>query len=219
MIEPEQAATTEDLLRRNPSFDPLDMRKDLKVALGARAEIDMSAFAGDGNPGVERAHEAGDAEPGAGPQHHLGVIKLGFAAADLNLVFTIERRHGQRLRLEIVDDHNLFEAEIGKQVSGPHHPWAVGQGDFVAIDGTGDGKDGRPGLDPDLAEHGVIYRRVDRGIVGRLDDRDVAECRGAFLDQAETGIGAADIADQDREGEVIVTRLGHRCPALHILFA
>jgi hypothetical protein len=75
------------------------------------------------------------------------VAWLGFAASHLNLVVVVERRDGQRLRLEIIDDHHILETEIGDHVVRADNPGAVGERNFIAVDRAGHGKNGRTRLD------------------------------------------------------------------------
>ena len=143
--------------------------------------------------------QPGNAETGAGAEHDAAGRRLGRAAADLLHMLLAEGDDGQRLRLEVVEHDHVVEPEIGEHRPRPHHPWTIGQVDFVAVDRSGHRQHRRARLNRGPVEDRRLDRVVDGGEFGRLDDRKLLRL-GIGVDQdREAGIGAADVADQDRK--------------------
>ncbi len=198
-IDVDQTAPAEKLLAGDTALDRLDMREDLVVARRARSDVHVAALAGHRNPAMTGMDETGDAEAGAGAEHDAAGGRFRLAGADLFHVLFAERHDGERLGLEIVENDHIAQAERLDHHARPHHPGAIGEFDLVAVDRTGDGEHRRTRLDRGAVEDGGLDRIVDRGKIGGLHDRELFGLRIGIDQDGEAGIGAADIADQDRE--------------------
>src|SRR5690606_34020413 len=106
-VDVHDAAPAEQLFGGDAALDRFEEGPDLIVALAARTDIHMAAFARNRDPAVAGMDEAGDAEAGAGAEHGARCRMTLDAGADLLAVVVAERGDGKRLRLEVVDEHHV----------------------------------------------------------------------------------------------------------------
>ncbi len=104
----------------------------------------------------------------------------------------------KRLRLEIVEQQPLSEAEPPRRLGAVHHPGRVGELELAPVDrpGAADEQRARP-----RAERGDrrLGRFDEAGIIVGLEMNRRAERRVGRRLQGEARVGAADIDDDDRE--------------------
>ncbi len=100
--------------------------------------------------------------PGARTEHGPAGMRQRLAAADLLDVMVAQRHHGQRLRLEVVEDHGVHQADGRRHALRLDDPRTVGERNLVADDRAGDRKQRRARLDAEPFQNGGADRIVDR---------------------------------------------------------
>src|SRR5690606_38402830 len=145
------------------------MREDLIIAFSAWADVDMAAFARHRHPCMAGADKTGNAEPRARSKYDAGGGYLVRLAADLFQMIAAKRHDGERLRLKIIEHGHVVEAEIGDHLFRAHNPVAIGEVDFVTINGTGHSENGRAWPNGGVIENGALYRIIDGCIICRLE--------------------------------------------------
>ena len=144
-----------------------------------------------------------DAEPGARPEDHLRRAAAEVERADPARPTFGNRGQRQRLRLEVVEQQALREAELGRRSGAVHHPGRVGELEPAIDDRAGAAGDDRtrPGAEP-------RDRRLDRfrqsGVVPGSEVDYRSERRLGRNFERKTHIRAAGVADQrgKRKGEL-----------------
>ena len=141
--------------------------------------------------------------PVPGPSTTLAPAPRRCSAPISYEILRLQRRERQRQRLEIVEEHDVLHAEPSDHVGRADHPVGVGEVDGVAVDRPGevDERGARPELG--VGEHGRFDRRLDVGKIGGRDRLEQDQRRFGVGDQREARIGAADIADEHREGQAV----------------
>ena len=206
--QPQQAGPADDAFGADPPLLPLDMRPHPVVGLGDGAELHVSAFAGDRDPGAGRVDHRRGAKSRAGAENHLGSVRLCRPAADLADVVALQSRQGQRLRLEVVEHDDAFQAEPADQVQRFDHPVGIGHGNAVAGDRA------RHRQHRGTRHHrGVVQHRGDGGLgeAGKAGGRHRAIDPGRRVgvgDHREARIGSADVGDQHGKAKTAETGRG-----------
>ena len=183
------------------------MREDLIIAFSAWADIDMAAFARHRHPCMACADKTGNAKPRARSEYDAGGNHFFRLAANLFQMIAAERHDGKRLRLEIVQHGHVLETEIGDHLLRTHDPVAIGEVDFVTVDGTGHGENCGAWPDRSVIKNGALYRLIDGCIIRCLENgKFLRLCIGIHQD-SKAGIGAADIADEYWKPETLFDQL------------
>src|SRR5690606_11158480 len=117
-------------------------------------------------------------------------------AADLFQMIAAKRHDGERLRLKIIEHGHVGEAEIGAHLFRANNPVAIGEVDFVTINGTGHSENGRAWPDRSVIENGALYRLIDGCIICRLENGKLLRFCIGIHQNGKAGIGATNIADE-----------------------
>ena len=224
-VEAHHAGAAEQRLGADPPAGALHMWPDSEVALAHRRQVDVAAFARHRHPDVARLDQRPGAEPGARPQHHArrrrpssrrrrsarcrSSSSPGSASdcASKSLSSTISARPKRATVF-------FGSTTQGQLVSGTRSP-AIGPASASIAD---------RGRAPAFVDHHRFDGVVDRGEVGGVHVGKANCLAGLVGDQREARIGAADVADQHGEGQVVemladrVVSWAHAVSGLRISF-
>ncbi|GJE34659.1 hypothetical protein LDDCCGHA_4871 [Methylobacterium oxalidis] len=206
-VQPREAGTREQGLHRDAPLDALDHVPDRFLERVCGPELGVPRLGRDDGEAVGVGHEGSRAEAGAGAEHEAGALRLLARRADGGEIVRRDAGGARGDRHVVVDDDGAGEAEIPADPRALDDPVGVGELHGRSVDPAGDGEDGRArgrrsggALGRSLGE-----RRADRARRVRVSGRRLVgqePRRGPLLrDQGEAGVGAADVADEDREFE------------------
>ena len=195
-------ARQEALGRHMRELAPRDGEQFAFIVIGRR-QRHVTALARQRDPAARGLDHAADAQPGAGPDHRQRAARRRQRGPrDRGHLVRPQAGQRQRQRLEVVQQPQLVQAEVGLQLAAGEGPVAVGQLDAVALDRGRQRQRGPPG--PRLhAQAGEFLqiglgRRAQRFI---LSDRQLAHMLDRLagaVDPREAGIAAADVRHQPR---------------------
>ena len=170
------------------------------LAVGGRRHRRMPAFAGQRDPAFPGRDQAGDAEPRSRAEHAERRAGGRSPAADLQPMFRRKVRQGQRQSGEVVDHLEAVKPELRLQRRDRKAPGMVGHRDPVAGDCRGD-------RDRPLTRHRQCPALAKIGGDRVGDRRMIRDGEGARMqhhsfrrNQAETGVGGADVSDEPSLG-------------------
>ncbi|OWK26230.1 hypothetical protein AJ87_02295 [Rhizobium yanglingense] len=132
----------------------------------------------------------------------------GCSANALAIVFT-ERGNRQCLRLEVVDDNHVLDAETFKHRVRTDDPVAIGQRNFIAVDRTGNGENSRTRAHVRLCKNALQDRFIDGSEIGCANVREIDGLGRGVRKNGEARIRSADIANQDRKRQVGIAGVEH----------
>jgi hypothetical protein len=168
----------------------------------------VPTLAGDDDRPVRARDQAGDAEPGPRSKHGHRRATNRLAIADLEHIGRRQMRQRQCQRLEVIAQVRLHETELLAQLVPIDGPLAVGQDTASVVDGAGDGEHRRAcrhrstiAIEEGPNDICEFREAGDREIPDRTEN--------AIRQQRESGIGGADIAQQN----VFVLQIHENDPA------
>ena len=145
-----------------------------------------------------RLDQRANPETGSGTENHLRARSAETDRTDRPRPALRDRRQRQGLRLEIVEQQPLGEAEPPRRLGAVHHPRRIGELEPAPVDrpGAADENRTRPRAERSDRRLGGFDQP---GIVVGLEMNCGAEWRIRRPLQSEAGVGAADVDDDDRE--------------------
>ncbi len=203
LMQKRHPGAAQQTLGRNMPEARMRQTPDGHLALIKRGEAHMPTLARKRRPTpLSVGNQARHAQAGARAQQRQRRAGHGAAAAHLNELGRGQFGQGAREHSEVVEHQKGLQPQLGAGLGDGKGPVMVGHANLVAIHRVGD-------ADGDMAHGGrarggeIGEQRIGKaGVIRRGQHANIAEpLRGV---QGESGIGAADVADQagGRKGEI-----------------
>ena len=142
-----------------------------------------------------RCGNGADAEAGARADDAHGRVGVRFATTDLAQIAAREVRNGKSVGVEVVDDCETLQTELGLQFGDGERPGIVGEAHQVGLRARRHRENGARWLGAVMLAQVGGESVGERGMV-LAEKRARADDSAVRLNERETCIGGADVADQ-----------------------
>lgn len=141
MVQPQEAAATENGFGTDIADLAFDQGAQLRFTRAADRQVDVAALARHGHPAVYAKIQQGtDAKPGPRADYHRWPVAVGLTLAHGAGFARLEPGHTQRHGAEIIDQQQLVDLQGFAERLTAQPPVAVGEAKLVAADRPGPGQ-------------------------------------------------------------------------------